>query len=113
MSNSTPEPIEMPLVQIVVITSVLILLFVPLPARAANITVTNASNVVNGDVSSPQALTANPGAGGISLREAISAVNTVPGPHTITLSDTLAGQVITLTAFRMVNLRSRLMGTLS
>ena len=97
MSNSTPDPIEMPLVQIAVITSVLILLFVPLPARAANITVINASDVVNGDVSSPQALIANPGPDGISLREAISAVNTAPGPHTITLSDTLAGQVITLT----------------
>jgi len=58
------------------------------------ITVTNASNIVNGDVSSDAALVANGGADGISLPEAIMAANNTPQPTTIVFSSALSGQTI-------------------
>lgn len=72
-----------------------------LQARATSVvTVTTTGDAVNGDVSSPAALTANPGPDGISLREAILATNTTPGSTTIfiTFLPALAGQTILLTA---------------
>lgn len=62
----------------------------------ATLVVTNTSDLVNGDTSSPAALIANPGPDGISLREAIEAADNAPGPHTISISPALTGQVITL-----------------
>jgi len=76
-----------------------VFLFVALPASPAELTVTTTADVVNGDTSSPAVLLFNPGPDGISLREAILAVNNALGPHTITFSPTLAGQVIALTEF--------------
>ncbi len=74
-----------------------VFLFVAHPASPAELTVTTTADVVNGDTSSPAVLLFNPGPDGISLREAILAVNNALGPHTITFSPTLAGQVIALT----------------
>lgn len=61
-------------------------------------TVTTTADVVNGNVSSPAALIADPGPDGISLREAILAANNAPGPHSITFSPDLAGQTIAPTS---------------
>ncbi|MGO9602208.1 MAG: hypothetical protein ACLQAT_02180 [Candidatus Binataceae bacterium] len=58
--------------------------------------VTNNSDVVNGNVSSPTALVSNPGSDGISLREAVLAANNVQGPHIITFSPGLSGKTIAL-----------------
>jgi hypothetical protein len=58
--------------------------------------VTNANDTNNGDVSSISTLKANNGGDGISLREAIDAVNATPGVHTITFSGALSGQTINL-----------------
>lgn len=58
------------------------------------VTVTNATDVVNGNVSSPAALLANPGPDGISLREAITATNNLPGTYTIRFDAALKGAVI-------------------
>lgn len=70
-----------------------------LPVYAANLVVDTASDVVDGDVSSPSALLANPGRDGrISLREAIVATNNAAGPHRIGFADELAGQTIALTS---------------
>ena len=66
-------------------------------ACALGISVTTTADAVNGNVSSVDALIANPGLDGISLREAILAVNNTPGSHTITFSSMLAGQVVTMT----------------
>jgi hypothetical protein len=77
---------------------VFILLFPLSLGWAADLTVNTTADVVNGDVSSPQALTANPGPDGISLREAVLAVNNAVGPHTITFAATLAGQTINITS---------------
>lgn len=63
---------------------------------AASLTVTSSSDVVNGDVSSPERLIATPGSDGISLREAIAAANASPGPHTIGFATSLQGATITL-----------------
>ena len=60
------------------------------------ITVTNNTDVVNGDVSSPARLTAWPGPDGISLREAILATNNSPGTYTIRFDPKLAGATITI-----------------
>lgn len=68
------------------------------PVFAADLTVTNTADTVNGDVSSPAALVANPGPDGISLREAIEAANNAPGPHTITFAPSMAGQTIAPTS---------------
>lgn len=77
---------------------VFILLFHLSLGRAADLTVTTTTDVVDGDVSSPQALEANPGPDGISLREAVLAVNNAVGPHTITFVAALAGQTINITS---------------
>lgn len=58
------------------------------------IVVTSASNLVNGDVFSIEALKANPGPDGISLREAILAGNTTSGQKNIEFSDKLMGKTI-------------------
>jgi len=63
-----------------------------------DISVTSTTDVVNGDVSSISALIANPGPDGISLREAVLAVNNAVGPHTITFAAALAGQTINITS---------------
>jgi hypothetical protein len=65
-------------------------------ARGADLVVTNASDLVNGDTSSLTALIANPGPDGISLREAILAVNNSRVPAAIGFDSTLAGGTITL-----------------
>jgi hypothetical protein len=75
----------------------LALILTPLPARSDDLVVNTTSDVINGDVSNPSALNANPGPDGISLREAIEAVNKVPGPHTIAISPSLAGTTLALT----------------
>jgi uncharacterized protein (TIGR03437 family) len=63
-------------------------------ARGTALTVTNAGDVVNGNVSSPAALIANPGTDGISLREALLAVNQAPGSYTIGFAPSLKGSTI-------------------
>ena len=55
------------------VAAVGIVCFVATGSTAATLVVTNTSDVVNGDTSSPAALIANPGPDGISLREAIEA----------------------------------------
>jgi uncharacterized protein (TIGR03437 family) len=62
--------------------------------RGAALTVSNAGDVVNGNVSSPAALIANPGPDGISLREALLAVNQAPGSYTISFAPSLKGSSI-------------------
>lgn len=74
----------------------LLSLVLPVAALGADLVVATASEDVNGDVSSPARLEANPGPDGISLREAILAVNAVAGPHTIRFADALAGATIAL-----------------
>ena len=61
------------------------------------LTVTTNDDVVNGDTSSPCNLIANPGADGISLREALLAANNATGSVTITFAGALAGRTIALT----------------
>ncbi|MFA5805196.1 MAG: T9SS type A sorting domain-containing protein [Melioribacteraceae bacterium] len=80
-----------------IILSTLMSILAPPSVLASDITVTTKSDIVNGDTSSPEALFANPGPDGISLREAFLAITNAPGPHTITFSPSLAGQVIELT----------------
>jgi hypothetical protein len=70
------------------------------PANATTLVVATKDDRVNGDTSCPAALIANPGPDGISLREAIMAVDNGPscsdlGPDTITFDPSLAGQTIT------------------
>lgn len=65
-------------------------------APAATLTVGNTSDTINGNVSSPAALAAAPGPDGISLREAILAVNAAPGPHSVRFAAVLTGATITL-----------------
>lgn len=62
---------------------------------AVALTVSNASGVVDGDVSSPAALIAHPGPDGISLPEALAAADNAPGRHTIRFARSLAGKTIT------------------
>jgi hypothetical protein len=69
----------------------------PRPEPAIRVTVTNASDNVDGDTSSVQTLLGNPGSDGtISLREALLAANNTGGtnPITITFALTLTGQSI-------------------
>ncbi len=61
------------------------------------LTVTNASEVVNGDTSSPAALIANPGLDGISLPEAMMAAEATESYETITFDASLLGAVIDIT----------------
>ncbi|HET8799255.1 MAG TPA: hypothetical protein VFO89_16320 [Thermoanaerobaculia bacterium] len=63
------------------------------PASSSTIVVTSGADVVDGDTSSPAALAANPGADGISLREALAAANRA-GHHTVTFADSLRGSTI-------------------
>ena len=70
------------------------------PARAADLVVTNATDVENGDTTNPDALVRNPGPDGISLREAIQACNNATGPHSITFAPALSGQTIVLAPSR-------------
>ena len=65
-------------------------------AATPQVVVSNTNNVVNGCTTSPSCLIGNPGPDGISLREAITAVNNVSGPYTITFASSLAGKTITL-----------------
>ncbi|MBI3681383.1 MAG: hypothetical protein HY235_13445 [Acidobacteria bacterium] len=64
--------------------------------RGAVITVTNSSDVVNGDVSGVTALLARPGPDGISLREAVTATNNERGVYTIRFDRNLKGASILL-----------------
>lgn len=73
-----------------------IVVLASLPAAASELTVTNGLDVINGDVSGPAALLAQPGPDGISIREAIQALNKQPGPHTIRFAVELSGQTIAL-----------------
>lgn len=66
--------------------------------RGSIITVTNASNVENGDTSGVIALLARSGADGISLREAITASNNQPGFYTIRFAASLRGSSIRIDA---------------
>jgi hypothetical protein len=68
----------------------------PGAARAADLFVTSADDTVNGDTSSPDALAAQPGPDGISLREAILAADNAPGPHRIELSSILSARPLVL-----------------
>lgn len=80
---------------------VISIITVPAVATAANsatIVVTSTQDVVNGDTSSVSALLANPGADGISLREAILATNNSPGTFTIDFAPSLAGATIALSS---------------
>lgn len=58
------------------------------------VTVTNATDAVNGDTSSVSALQASPGPDGISLREAIMAANNTQGPKLIRFDPSLKGKSI-------------------
>ena len=53
--------------------------------RGTVITITTASDAVDGDVSSVPALLSNPGPDGLSLREALEVTNSDPGIYTIRL----------------------------
>lgn len=66
------------------------------PALGTEITVTNTSDVADGDTSSTQALAANPGQDGVSLREAVEVTNNEPGSYLIDFASPLLGQTITL-----------------
>jgi hypothetical protein len=60
------------------------------------ITVTNDTDTVDADTSSVEALRANPGADGISLREAIEVTNNDPGAYAVAFTPALSGKTITL-----------------
>ena len=62
-----------------------------------SLVVTNATEVVNGTISSPTELIANPGDDGISLHEAIAATNNTSEYYTITFDPSLSGSTISLT----------------
>ncbi len=64
----------------------------------STILVSTTSDVVNGDTSSVSSLLANPGADGISLREAILATNNSQGTESISFAPSLKGQTISLTS---------------
>jgi hypothetical protein len=85
------------------IAAVIIFVLAAMSARQAaaqqpcpTLVVSNNSDVVNGDTSSPCNLIADPGSDGISLREAMEAANnaTSGGAITITFASALAGQTI-------------------
>ena len=62
------------------------------------IVVANNSDAINGDTSTVEALIADPGDDGISLREAIEATNNDPGSYTIRFDGALASTTVTLDA---------------
>ncbi|MHB8643370.1 MAG: choice-of-anchor Q domain-containing protein [Gaiellaceae bacterium] len=68
----------------------------PAARLASEIVVTTTSDAVNGNTTSVAALLADPGADGISLREAITATNNDPGSYTIRFAASLMGATITL-----------------
>ena len=72
--------------------------------RGTIITVTNATDAVNGNVSSPAALMASPGPDGISLHEAILATNNSPGTYTIRFDPKLRGSSIPVNRPALPNL---------
>lgn len=74
-----------------------VLIFTIAAANGANVTVTNATDVVNGTTTNVAALIASPGADGISLREAIIATNNTAGADVILFSAGLNGVPIILT----------------
>jgi hypothetical protein len=69
----------------------------PDPVWGKVITVSTASEEVNGDVSSPSDLISDPGPDGISLPEAIAAVETTTEHYTIVFDHSLSGSVIEIT----------------
>lgn len=58
--------------------------------------VTNVSDIVDGDISSPEALLQRPGSDGISLREALAAAQNASGSHAIAVDASLKGGTIHL-----------------
>lgn len=78
----------------VLVLSWLVVALPTAPVAAAVLVVATTNDAVNGDTSNPDALIANPGSDGISLREALAAANNAPGPHVITFAQTLAGATI-------------------
>jgi hypothetical protein len=64
----------------------------------AVVTVTNTTDAVNGNTTSIAALLGNPGADGISFREALIASNGTPGPKRIAFAPVLAGGRIVFSA---------------
>jgi hypothetical protein len=62
--------------------------------RGRQIVVTSSSDEVNGDTTSLNGLNENPGADGISLREALLVTNHDPGEYTIHFDPSLKGAVI-------------------
>jgi subtilisin-like proprotein convertase family protein len=66
----------------------------PSPVVGTLITVASTSDLVNGNVSSVNALESDPGSDGVSLREAITATNNDPGIYTIDFASSLAGATI-------------------
>ncbi|MCB0827312.1 MAG: right-handed parallel beta-helix repeat-containing protein [Solirubrobacterales bacterium] len=65
-------------------------------AAGTTIVVTGASDDINGDTSSAQALAANPGMDGVSFGEAIEVANNDPGAYSIGFAAGLKGKTITL-----------------
>lgn len=74
-------------------------LFRAIPAslgQAASLAVTNSTDAVNGDTSSPDALVADPGSDGVSLREAMLAAASATNPLSITFDRSLKGSKISV-----------------
>ena len=63
-------------------------------ATRKKIVVTTTSDAINGDVSSWNALVANPGSDGISLREALTVANLTAGPKEIDFAPALKGSTV-------------------
>ncbi len=59
----------------------------------ANVTVSNVTDVVNGDTTSIAALVASNGGDGISLREAVLAANSDPAADTIDFASSVTGNI--------------------
>ncbi|MBG0783665.1 MAG: choice-of-anchor D domain-containing protein [Anaerolineaceae bacterium] len=68
-----------------------------LRSDTGSLVVTNATEVVNGNIANPTELIAYPGADGISLPEAIAATNNTSEYYTITFDPSLSGSTISLT----------------
>jgi len=107
LGQATPYPYQFTRVLLSALIS-LFLLFdtgVRNPSRLAQATatsqvvtlvVTNSTDVVNGNVSSTQALLKNPGRDGVSFREALLAAGHTKGPKSITFASQLAGSTIAI-----------------
>lgn len=65
-----------------------------LTASAEVVTVSNTSNVIDGNVTSISALMLSPGADGVSFVEAMAAANATSGPKAIRFAPALAGRTI-------------------